>query len=50
MNGTIKREDYQNLITEDVCEKTNFSGYSMATVAGGVLLCIGIIIYAVLTH
>ena len=33
-----------------VHESCNFSGFSMAAVAGGILLCIGIIIYAVLTH
>ena len=52
MNGTMKRENFErfeiekNLVSED-CKA---SGFSMAAVAGGILLCIGIIIYAVLTH
>ena len=50
MNGTIKRENYEELENEMINRNCNFSGYSMATVAGGILLCIGIVIYAVLTH
>ena len=50
MNGTIKREKYEQIEDEMISQNCNFSGYSMATVAGGILLGIGIIIYAVLTH
>ena len=32
-----------------VSENCNFSAYSMAAVAGGILLCIGIVLYALLT-
>lgn len=50
MNGTIKRENYEQFENETVSQNCNFSGYSMASVAGGVLLCVGIVIYAILTH
>ena len=50
MNGTIERKKYEQLDEEIISQNCNFSGYSMATVAGGVLLCIGIVIYAILTH
>ena len=50
MNGTIKRENYEQIENEMISRNCNFSGYSMATVAGGILLCIGIVIYAILTH
>ncbi len=62
MNGTIEREierkiersierkSYEQTENEIMPENCNFSGYSMATVAGSILLCIGIVIYAILTH
>lgn len=50
MNGTIKRENYEHVENEIISQNCNFSGYSMATVGGGILLCIGIVIYAILTH
>jgi hypothetical protein len=50
MNGTIKRENYEQVETEIMNQYCNFSGYSMAAIAGGILLCVGIVIYAILTH
>ncbi len=50
MNGTIERERYERIENETVSENCGFSGYSMAAVAGGILLGIGIILYAILTH
>ena len=52
MNGTMKRENFERFEIENnlVSEDCKASGFSMAAVAGGILLCIGIIIYAVLTH
>lgn len=54
MNGSLKRTDYVNFEYEQVdckpvAENCNFSGFSMAAVAGGILLCVGIVIYALLT-
>ena len=50
MNGTIERKNYEQIENEITSPNGNFSGFSMAAVAGSVLLCIGIVIYAVLTH
>ena len=50
MNGTIKRENYDQVGNEIMDQNCNFSGYSMAAVASGILLCVGIVIYAILTH
>ena len=53
MNGTMKKENFEKfneLENETAPVACNFSGYSMTAVAGGILLCAGIIIYAVLTH
>ncbi len=50
MNGTIERKNYEQMEDEMISKNCNFSGYSMATVAGGILLCIGIVVYAILTH
>jgi len=50
MNGTIDKEKYEAIMTDVMPEGTKSSGYSMAAVAGGILLCIGIVIYAILTH
>ena len=44
-NYDYKYEIDSKLTSEDC----NFSLYSMAAVAGGILLCIGIILYALLT-
>lgn len=54
MNGSLKRTEYTTFeyqpVTEDpTLTKGNFSGFSMAAVAGGLLLCAGIVIYALLT-
>ena len=56
MNGTMKRENFKQFEKYEQFEKDlapencNFSGYSMAMVAGAILLCLGIVIYAILTH
>ena len=50
MNGTIERKNYAYVENDIMSEDCGFSGYSMAAMAGGILLCIGIIIYAILTH
>lgn len=50
MNGTIERKNYAHFEQDVMSENCSFSGYSMAAVAGGILLCLGIIIYAILTH
>ena len=50
MNGTMKKENYNQFEKETASELGKFSGFSMAAVGGSILLCIGIIIYAVLTH
>lgn len=50
MNGTIEKDKYEQIEKEIISQNCNFSGYSMATVAGGILLCVGIVIYAILTH
>ena len=49
MNGTMKRTGYDYLDSKLMSENCNFSVYSMAAVAGGFLLCVGIILYALLT-
>lgn len=48
MNGTIREPSYEmeSKLTADNC---NFSVYSMAAMAGGILLGIGIVLYAILT-
>ena len=50
MNGTIDRKNYEQVETELMDQNCNFSGYSMAAVASSILLCIGIVVYAILTH
>lgn len=47
MNGTMKR--YNEMNSELIPENYNFSAYSMAAVAGGILLCLGIVLYAILS-
>lgn len=49
MNGTMKRTGYESMNTELIPESCNFSAYSMAALAGGILLCLGIVLYAFLT-
>lgn len=65
MNGIMKQCDYDVYRTscnrceeQIVCEQTeenhlsencNASGFSLAAMAGGILFCIGIILYAILT-
>ncbi len=54
MNGSMKRTDFVTYCLnreekKPIEETYHFSGYSMAAVAGGILLCLGIILYAFLT-
>ena len=37
-------------MSELVAENCNASGFSLAAVAGGILMCLGIILYAIFTH
>ncbi len=49
---TDKIENIENIENADstlVAENCNFSVYSMAAAAGGFLMCLGIILYAILT-
>lgn len=48
MNGSMRRNPYE---TESklMADNCNFSAYSMAAVAGGILLCLGIVLYALVT-
>ena len=48
MNGTIREPNYQ-MESKLTAENCNFSIYSMAAMAGGILLGIGIVLYAILT-
>ena len=48
MNGSIKRTNYEVIEDKLMAEGCNFSGYSMAAIAGGLLFCLGIIFYAIL--
>ena len=54
MNGTIEKRNYEAMMTDTASEmdelKVKSSPYSMAAVASGILLCAGIIVYAILTH
>ncbi len=49
MNGTMKRTGFEAMNPEVIPADCNFSAYSMATIAGGILLCLGIVLYAILT-
>ncbi|MBQ9086799.1 MAG: hypothetical protein IJY47_06395 [Clostridia bacterium] len=49
MNGTMKRTGYEAMNSDLIPENCNFSVYSMAAMAGGILLCLGIVLYAILT-
>lgn len=54
MCGNIRKENIEMMRTERKAERKaerttedcGFSGYSMFALAGGLLLCIGIIVYA----
>lgn len=46
MCGNIRKENIEMMRTERTTEDCGFSGYSMFALAGGLLLCIGIIVYA----
>lgn len=50
MCGNIRKENIEMMRTERKAERTTedcgFSGYSMFALAGGLLFCIGIIVYA----
>lgn len=48
MNGTLKHTNYEIGEGRLTAENCNFSGYSMAAIAGGILLCIGIVLYALI--
>ena len=54
MNGTIEKRNYEAIMAETVNEEADCSvkssNFSMAAVASGILLCVGIVIYAILTH
>lgn len=54
MNGTIEKRNYEVMMSEKVNEavdcQVKSSNFSMAAVASGILLCVGIVIYAILTH
>ena len=65
MNGTMKHtgykgyyksyeapaiyENYEEQEEALVAENCNASGFSLAAMAGGILMCIGIVVYALLT-
>ncbi len=54
MNGSIQRRDFTGYHFEvkeeqPMEEYGKFSGYSMAAMAGALLLCVGIVLYALLT-
>ena len=48
MNGSIRQTNYE-VDSKLMAENCNFSIYSMAAMAGGLLLCVGIVLYALLT-
>ena len=57
MNGTIEKRNYEaimaetvNTVNEEADCQVKSSTFSMAAVASGILLCVGIVIYAILTH
>ena len=53
MTRNIERNEnelYNGMDMRLVPEDCNCSGYTMAAVAGGLLLCLGIIVYALLMH
>ena len=48
MSGNIRRNENETMDMRLIPETCNCSGYTMAMVAGGLLLCLGIILYALL--
>ena len=48
MTRNIRKNENEMLDMNLIPETCNCSGYTMAAVAGGLLLCLGIIIYALL--
>ena len=48
MSGNIRKNENEMMDMRLIPETCNCSGYTMATVAGGLLLCLGIILYALL--
>ena len=48
MNGSIRKNNYE-MESNLVAENCNVSVYSMAATAGGILMCVGIVLYAILT-
>ena len=48
MSGNMEGHENNGMDMRLIPETCNCSGYTMGAVAGGLLLCIGIIIYAIL--
>lgn len=48
MSGNIRRNENETMDMRLIPETCHCSGYTMAMVAGGLLLCLGIILYALL--
>ncbi len=48
MNGSIRETNYE-MESKLMADNCNFSVYSMVAMAGGLLLCMGIVLYAFLT-
>ena len=48
MNGSMRQNNYE-IESKLMADNCNFSAYSMAAVAGGILLCLGIVFYALIT-
>ena len=48
MSGNIRKNENEMMDMRLIPETCNCSGYTMAMVAGGLLLCLGIILYALL--
>lgn len=48
MSGNIRKNENEMMDMRLIPENCNCSGYTMATVAGGILSCLGIILYALI--
>ena len=48
MSGNIRKNENEMMDMRLIPESCNCSGYTMAMVAGGLLLCLGIILYALI--
>ena len=48
MSGNIRKNENEMMDMRLVPENCNCSGYTMAMVAGGLLSCLGIILYALI--